>query len=251
LKLNIKSSDESRLSTQKIIREPSLRKPQKSDVIVQKVVKDYKSIKEIVEKNMIKAFTKTIFRKPKRDNIECEDLNLIYESFVISDIKYHLEYCRNKKYIINIDNKVVETTIFDKILEPTKTKIKSGNEKELIIEGKERLLHEKTKQVAFDRKGRIINHKNLPAAKTEPYPIKFLDSYHTNVRHIEVSMPQILKNSIEKIPVNNEEIIDEHIEIINQVLIYTPIFEARCINHKTHEIKIIQISAVTGKTFPL
>ena len=239
------------MSTQKIIKEPVFLKPHNNLVTVYKVAKDYKSIKKIVEKNMIKAFTKGIFRKPKHSDIECEEINLIYESFVISNIKYHLEYYRNKQYTINIDNNVVETTILGKTLEPAKMEDKSENQKQLIIESKERLVQEKTKEVAFDRKGRSINYKNLPTGRTEPDPIKFLDSYQTNVRHIAVSLPQILKNSIEKILVNKEQIIDEHIETISQVLIYTPIFEARCINHKTHEIKIIQISAITGKIFPL
>ena len=245
------SSVEWTLSTQTIVKEPALLKPQKSLVSVYKVVKDYKSIRSIVEKDMINVFGKGLFRKPKHDDVECEELNLIYESFVISNIKYHLEYYRNKQYTISIDDNVVETTVFGKVLEPTKMEGKSENLKQLVIESKERLVQEKTKEVAVDRKGRSIDHTKLPTGKTEPDPIKFLDSYKTNVRHMEVSIPQILKNAIEKIPVNKEQIIDEHIDIIDQVLIYTPIFEARCINHKTHEIKIIQISAITGKRFPL
>ena len=238
------------MSTSTIVREPAFLKPLKSEVVVHKVAKDYESIKKTVEKSMIKAFTKSIFKKPKRDDIECEEINLIYESFVISNIKYHLEYYRNKNYTINIDDNVVETVILDQTLEPKKVEDKSGSSKQLIIESKERLVQEKIKEVAFDRKGRGINHKNLPSAKIERNSIKFLDSYDTNARHIEVSISQILNNSIEKIPINIEQIIDEHIEIINQVLIYTPIFEARCVNHKSHEIKIIPISAVTGKIFP-
>ena len=238
------------MSTSTIIKEPAFLKPTKSDVIVHKVAKDYKSIKTIVEKSMIKAFTKTIFRKPKNEDIECEEINLIYESFIISNIKYHIEYYRNKNYEINLDDNVVETTILGHTLKPTKQENKTESNKQLVIKSEERLVQEKTKEVAFDRKGRKINHKNLPSAKTEPDPIKFLDSYNANVRHITVSIPEILKNSIEKIPINNEQIIDEHMEIVNQVLIYTPIFEARCINHKSHEIKIISISAVTGKPFP-
>ena len=200
---------------------------------------------------MVKAFSKMVFRKPKPNEIECESINLVYESFLIANIKYHLEYYKNRKYTVNVDDNVVEATIFNHSLEPTKVEEKSGSHKQIIIESRELVIHENTKQLALDRKGRSINGKNLPSAQTEQDPIKFLDSYQTNVRHLEVSIPEILKKAIKKRPANIAQIINEHIEITNQILIYTPIFEARCRNLKSHEIKIIQVSAITGKIFAL
>lgn len=239
------------MSTSTLIEEPIVVKPLKSTVIVQKVAKDYKSIKKVVDKNMVKTFSKIFFIRPKPHEIECESINLIYESFLIMNMKYHLEYYQNKKYTLNVDDNVVETTIFNHSLEPVKVEEKSGSHKQIIIESKEHVIHENTKQVALDRKGRLIDQKNLPSAQTEPDPIKFLDSYKTNVRHIEVSIPEILKKSIEKRPANIAQIINEQIEITNQILIFTPIFEARCKNLKSHEIKIIPVSAITGKIFAL
>ena len=252
MKLNYKNqNDDSRLSTSTLIERPIVVKPLKSVIIVQKVSKDYKSIKKVVDKNMVKTFSKMFFIKPKSDEIKCESINLIYESFLITNIKYHLEYYQNKKYNINVDNNVVETTIFNHSLEPVKVEEKSGSHKQIIIESKELVIHENTKQVAVDRTGRLVNHKKLPSAQNEPDPIKFLDSYQTNVRHIEVSIPEILKKSIEKRPANITQSINEHIEITSQILIYTPIFEARCRNFKSHDIKIIPVSAITGKIFAL
>jgi len=252
LKLNYKNqNDDSRLSTSTLIEIPILVKPLKSVVIVQKVAKDYKLIKNIIDKKMVKTFSKMFFIKPKPDEIECESINLIYESFLITNIKYHLEYCQNKKYNINVDNNVVETTIFNHSLEPVNVEEKSGRQKQIIIQSKERVIHENTKQVAVDRRGRLINYKNFPTGQIEPNPVKFLDSYQTNVRHIELSIPEILNKSIEKRPANIAQIINEQIEVISQTLIYTPIFEARCRNFKSHEIKIISVSAITGKIFPL
>jgi hypothetical protein len=238
------------LSTSVAVKSPILRKPVKSVVIVQKLGKDYKSIENFVNKNMLKAFSKMFFLRPKSNEVECESINLCYESFLFLNVKYHLEYYRNRKYTFNVDNNVVETTIFDRVIEPV-TIEKSEARKEIVVEGKELVIHENTRQFALDRKGRSINLRNLPSAKNESDPIAFLDSYSTDVRHLEVSIPEILKKIVKKMPEDLAQVIKEYLEITNQTLIYTPVFEARCRNLKSHEIKIIPVSGVTGKIFSL
>jgi len=238
------------LSTSVAVKSPILRKPLKSVVIVQKLDKDYKSIENFVNKNMLKAFSKMFFLRPKSNEVECESINLCYESFLFLNVKYHLEYYRNRKYTFNVDNNVVETTIFDRVIEPV-TIEKSEACKEIVVEGKELVIHENTRQFALDRKGRSINLRNLPSAKNESDPIAFLDSYSTDVRHLEVSIPEILKKIVKKMPEDLAQVIKEYLEITNQTLIYTPVFEARCRNLKSHEIKIIPVSGVTGKIFSL
>jgi hypothetical protein len=238
------------LPTSVAVKSPILRKPVKSEVIVQKVDKDYKSIENFVNKNMLKAFSKMFFLRPKSNEVECESINLCYESFLFLNVKYHLEYYRNRKYTFNVDNNVVETTIFDRVIEPVTIK-KSEARKEIVVEGKERVIHENTSQFALDRKGRSINPRNLPSAKNVSDPIAFLDSYSTDVRHLEVSIPEILKKIVKKMPEDLAQVIKEYLEITSQTLIYTPVFEARCRNLKSHEIKIIPISGVTGKIFSL
>lgn len=238
------------MSTSVAVKSPILRKPLKSVVIVQKVDKDYKSIENFVNKNMLKAFSKMFFLRPKSNEVECESINLCYESFLFLNVKYHLEYYRNRKYTFNVDNNVLETTIFDRVIEPV-TIEKSEARKEIVVEGKERVIHENTRQFALDRKGRSINLRNLPSAKNESDPIAFLDSYSTDVRHLEVSIPEILKKIVKKMPEDLAQVIKEYLEITSQTLIYTPVFEARCRNLKSHEIKIIPVSGVTGKIFSL
>jgi hypothetical protein len=239
------------LSTSITIEPPILGKPSANVVIVHEVEKDYESIKNFVNKNMLKAFSRLFFLKPKSNEIECESISLVYECFAIINSKYHLEYYRNNRYMLNVDDKVTESIVHGHNLKPKKTKDKSGSKKQIEIECKERVLYKNQKQHAFDRKGRPVNPKKIPSARTKPEPIEFLQSYVTNVRHLEVSIPEILKKSIKNRPEDIEEIIDEHLEISSHVLIYTPIFEARCKNLKTNEIKIIPVSGVTGKIFGL
>lgn len=249
-------SDDLILPTSTLIKEePTLKKPLKSLVLVHKISKDYKTIKNIVEKNMLKAFSKMYFIKPKANEIECESITLCYDSFLIANTKYYIEYYQNKKYYINLDENVKEVIIFDHRLKPKaingkKTGFLKGTKNEIVIESKERVTHEITKQLTLNRKGRIIDREKLPSAPSEPEPVKFLDTYGTNVRHPEVSMWEILKKAVLHRPPNVAEVINEDIQV-EQVLIYTPIYEARCRNLKSWEIKIIPVSGVTGKILSL
>lgn len=226
-------------------------KPQKNIVIVNKVEKNYKEINKFVEKRMTKTFSTMFFKKPKPHEVECDSITLIYESFSILTMKYHLEYYRNKNYIVDVDNKLVNSTIFDQTIEPIAFQEKNQNLKKIKLEAKEHILDEIVKNIAFDRKGRNINPKNIPTSKTEQDPIEFLDSYKTDVRHLEISISEKLKEAIKNRPTDIDEIIDEHFEITSQVLLYTPIFEARVKNLKTQEIKIIPVCGVTGKIFSI
>ncbi|MEJ2242491.1 MAG: hypothetical protein P8Y18_10175 [Candidatus Bathyarchaeota archaeon] len=199
------------MSTLATITTPKIQKPMKTVVIVNKVDTDYKEIKKFIDKHSLKAFSKMFFKKPKPYEIECDSINLIYECFAILNIKYHL----------------------------------------VRITAKEHVIDESSKRLAFDRKGRSINPKQIPSSKTETNPIDFLNSDNVLVRHLDVSIPEILRKTIKKPPEDIDQIIDEHFEITSQALIYTPIFEARIINLKSQEIKIIPVCGVTGKQFTI
>jgi len=241
--------------TTSIKEEATLKKPLKNIVLVQKISKDYKAIKNIIDKNMVKTFSKMYFIKPKANEIECESITLCYDSFLIATTKYNIEYYQNKKYHIDLDENIAEVIIFDHNIKPKevneKSRIMKKSKKEIVIESKERVNYEITKQLTINRKGRIIDRNELPSAPCEPNPVKFLDEYNTNVRHPEVYMLDILKKAVMKRPPNVSEVINEKFQVTEQVLVYTPIYEARCRNLNSYEIKIIPVSGVTGKIFAL
>jgi len=64
-------------------------------------------------------------------------------------------------------------------------------------------------------------------------------------------MWDILKKAAMKRPGNVSEVINENFQVTEQVLVYTPIYEARCRNLNSYEIKIIPVSGVMGKIFTL
>ena len=107
------------MSTEAMISEErTFKRPLKSIVLVQKVSKDYAAIKSVIEKNMVKTFSKMYFIKPKANEIECESIELCYDSFLIASTKYRIEYYQNKKYHIDLDENVDEVIVFDHSIKP-------------------------------------------------------------------------------------------------------------------------------------
>ncbi len=243
------------LSAASIKSESILKKPLKSMVLVQKVSKNYAEIKKVIDKEKVKIFSKMYFIKPKANEIKYESIELCYDSFLIASTKYTIEYYQNKKYHIDLHENVDEVIIFDRSIKPEdvteKSRFLNKVRKELVIDGKERVNYETTGKFTINRKGRIIDREELPSATCEPDPVKFLDQYDINVRHPEVYMGDILKKVAMKRPANVSEVINEKFQVTEQVLVYTPIYEARCRNLNSNEIKIISVSGVTGKIFSL
>jgi hypothetical protein len=64
-------------------------------------------------------------------------------------------------------------------------------------------------------------------------------------------MWDVLKKAAVKRPANVSEVINEKFQVTEQVLVYTPIYEARCRSLNSYDIKIIPVSGITGKIFTL
>ena len=61
----------------------------------------------------------------------------------------------------------------------------------------------------------------------------------------------IVRERVAKRPANIGRISQEIFEVNEYEVVYTPIYEARCRNLKTGEIKIIPLSGVTGEMLSL
>jgi hypothetical protein len=206
----------------------------------------------IIEENKTKFFTRLGFLKPKQGEIECESILLFYESFLIAKANYFLDYYEKKKYQIRINNKTTQVKIFGQVLEPVVSmgRIESflkRSHKEVVFEGEERVIYERTKKIALNRKGRKINPAKLPKGTTEPEPRKVLIEYHERVRDLDLSIVDTMRDIICKRPPNVNRVVKETFEVTEQCVVYTPIYEARCRHLKTKETKIIPISGVTKK----
>jgi hypothetical protein len=123
--------------------------------------------------------------------------------------------------------------------------------KEIVFDAQERVIHKAIDQIALNRTGREIDPTKLPSAPSEPEPEEVLKDCPQKARKLGISSFNTLKEIACKKPPNIGSIIEEVFKVTEHAVVYTPIYEARCRHLKTGEIKIVPISAVTGKMLSL
>ena len=228
-------------------------------LIVHKIAIDLETANNVVEKGKTGFFAKLGFLKPKHEEIECESILLFYEPFIIAKANYLLDYYQKKTYTIKVGDEVSEVIVFNQTLKPqiVKERVKGilkRSRKEIKFDAQERVIHEATVHIALNRAGREIDPTKIPSAPTEPEPEKVQKKISDKARKLKVS-PDIIMDIIRKRapdrPPDIGRIAKEVLEVTEHVLVYTPIYEARCRQLKTGEIKIIPISGVTGKMLSL
>lgn len=221
-------------------------------LIIHKLAVNLEGVREVVEKKKTKFFTKLGFLKPKNEEIECESILLFYESFLIAKAKYLLDYYENKKYRIRVGDKANQVEVFGQVLEPevTSRKVKSflgRSHKEIVFEGEERVIYEKTKEIALNRKGHEIDPTKLPEGHIESEPQRVLLECRERVRDLDLSLVDTIRDMLCERPSNVGRIVKELFEVTEQSVVYTPIYEVRCRHLKTKETKIFPISGVTNE----
>jgi len=124
----------------------------------------------------------------------------------------------------------------------------------ITFEAQERAIHKAATCMALNKAGREIDPAGLPPSPTEPEPEKALTENNDRVRELKVSpdiiLDMILRRTVER-PPDVTRIAKEMFEVTEYAVLCTPIYEARCRQLRTGEIKIIPISAVTGRMISL
>lgn len=225
-------------------------------LIVHKIAFGLEDARKIVEKDKTKFFAKLGFFKPKRYDIECESVQLFREPFIMAKANYFLDYYQKKTYTIKIDEEVSEVIAFERTFKPETVKegILKRPHRAIAFDVQERVVHRAATHLALNRTGRQIDPTQLPSGPTEPEPEKTLKRASDRVRELKIS-PDIILDKIRqrtaRRPAEIGKITEEAFEVTEYILLYTPIYDARCRRLKTGEIKIMPISGVTGKTLSL
>jgi len=226
-------------------------------LIIHEIALDLETAKSTITKEKTKFFAKLGFLKPKHEEIECESVQLFYEPFIVAKANYFLDYYQKKTYTIKIGEEVIEVIAFDQTLKPEVVKEKGilkRPHRAIVFEAQERIIHKAEKHMALNRMGREIDPTKLPSGSTEPEPEKALNKVSDRVRELKISPDNILdmiRKRTAKRPPGVGRITEEVFEVTEYALVCTPIYEARCRQLKTGEIKIIPISGVTGKMLSL
>jgi hypothetical protein len=230
-------------------------KIEKRKLIVHKIAIDLETAKNVVEKEKTGFFARLGVLKPKRGEIECESVILFYEPFVVAKANYFLDYYKKTAYTVRVGEEVSEVIVLGQTLKPKVVKervkgILKRAHKEITFDAQERVIHKTTAHIAQNRTGREIDPNELPSATAEPEPEKVLKECGDKARKLRFSPDSIIddvrKRTITR-PPNIGRIAKEVFEVTEHAVVYTPIYEARCRNLKTGEIKIIPISGITSK----
>ena len=222
----------------------------KLKTIVYKKIVDPSIIKLIGEREKLKLFTKIGLIKPKKEEIQFVALKTFYEPFFIIKGRYNIDYYRRKKYHLTIEDDVKELLVFEKILQPTASKISElrGKERSIELAADQRIIKEKSDYIILDFKGQEVELENFPVAPSEEEIEKILSN--EDIKKSEISPEKAIKILRKKIvdkPKDVGHIQKELFEVTEYNLVYVPIYQTFYKNIKNQSIKNIIINGVSAK----
>lgn len=221
-------------------------------LIVHQIAYDLDTARQLVESEKPKWFTKLGFLKPASNEIICESLHLVYEPFIMVKAHYLLDYYKSTHYTIKIGDEVNEVVIFGHTIIPEVVnthRLLRRTHKAITFDAHERVCHTAASSLALTRLGQQIDPRQLPLGTNEVEPEKVLKHHRDKVHTLQISHEEIMERIYQQTatrPLDVGEVIDEVYEVTEYTIVCTPIYEARCRQVKTGEIKIIPLSSVTG-----
>ena len=226
---------------------------QKTVVLRKKI--DETEILEIIEEKKIASF-KSLFSRPKKNDIHIHSVKLYYECILLVSGKYVANYFRKATHSISVNSNVSAVVLGDGVF-PVKTKSnfkkaivgkRGRNKVDLKLE--EHVFVENEDELTFDHHGREIKFPfKLNSKTTENYPNRLLEKNSSNVKNCELTHDDAIKKlqSFLKKPLKDEVRKLEEEFVLREISeVYVPIYEARLIGPKK-KIGIIRIDAVRNK----
>ena len=199
---------------------------------------------------------KSLFSRPKKEEIHVHSLKLYYECILMVSGKYSADYFRKATHSISVDSNVQEISLKDNLF-PVRSKSrinkafvgKRGKNK-IDLELEEHVFVEKEDELYFDYPGRKIKFSFKANSKTmENYPQKILEQNSSNVKKHKMTH----EDAIEKLQLELKKPLDKEIRDLDEEFvlreiaeIYIPVFESRLIGPKK-KVNIIRIDAVKKK----
>ena len=199
---------------------------------------------------------KSLLKKPKKDEVHVDSINLTYECLLKISGKYVADYYRKTIHTLSVDSNVQEI-VFGSGVFPIKEKSafkrafvgnRGKNKVDLPLE--EHVFVEQEDEIVFDHNGTMVDFPFKINSKTiENYPDKILENNLTNVKSPKItnqsaidSLKEFLKKPLESdIRKLNEEFI---LGSITEV--YVPIYEARLTGPK-NKVGLLRLDAIRKK----
>jgi hypothetical protein len=149
----------------------------KRKLLVHKVMVDLEAVRNAIEKDKTRFFTKLGFLKPKHEEIECESVLLFYEPFLIAKTNYFLDYYENKTYRTKVGDNAAEVVVFGQTLKP-----------KVMTQRVKGVLKRSHKEIVFDAQERVI-HKVLEVTE---HTVVYTPIYEARCRHLKTGEIKII-----------------------------------------------------------
>ncbi|MCW4016795.1 MAG: hypothetical protein NWF06_10530 [Candidatus Bathyarchaeota archaeon] len=221
-------------------------------IIVYKSRVDPTVVKLTAEKMKYKLFAKFGFSKSRAEEIRVVSVDKYYEPYVLVDAKYSVRYFKKQVFSFGVGSETDEVKIsgvsyVPKVEEDTE----SGLSRKVIrLEAELWSLYRDKAYLVFDREGREIAPSLVPAAPSEDHPEEILAEFNKKAGVDEVSSQReidLVKARIVKRPSGVVKVKDELFHVLEQAVIYSPIYEITFRNVRTGEEKLVKIDGVTAK----
>jgi hypothetical protein len=232
-----------------------LKKNHNQKIVVLRKKVNETEILEIIEDKKTALF-KSLFSRPKKNDIHIHSVKLYYECILIISGKYMADYFRKATHSISVASNVSEIVLGDGVFS---VRSKSNFKKALVgkrgknkvdLKLEEHVFIENEDELTFDHHGREIKFPfKLNSKTTENYPNRLLEKNLSNVKNSELTHDDAIKKlqSFLKKPLEGEVRKLEEEFVLKEISeVYVPIYEARLIGPKK-KVGLIRIDAVRKK----
>lgn len=230
---------------------PLPEKISKSKIIVYKSRVDPTIVKLTAEKMKYKLFAKFAFSKSRSEEIRVVSVDKYYKPYVLVDAQYSVHYFEKKVFTLGVEPETEEVKISGESYTPGIDDNASGGSRRVIkLDAEMWSSYQDKAYLVFDREGHEIPPNQVPAAPSEDNPEKILEEFNKKAGNVQVS-PQkeieLVKAKIVKRPSDLAKIEEELFQVVEQAVIYSPIYEIAFRNVRTGEEKLVKIDGVTAK----
>ena len=216
-------------------------------IIVYRPNADRNRLEQILEKMKIELFV-TLFLKPRPEDIQFVSIDRYYKPYLIVNGKYSADYWKRRVYILDVDNETEEVKILKKKLRPeTVVGPDEKTRKVIKIEAEESFTYEDRFFIVFDENGREIPLDQVPTAPSEEKPLEILKKFYKNEK-TETSnrrMIEMVRANIAQRAPAAQGFKNEDLQIFEEAMIYSPIFEILFRNVKSNEERVVKVNGVT------
>lgn len=220
----------------------------KRKIIVYKPNTDPAKLEELLEKMKIELFVSR-FSKPKPEEIQIVSIDRYYKRYFLLDGKYSADCQKKRVYILDVDNETKEVKILEEILIPETIVGPDETPRKVIkIEAEESFTYEDRFFIVFDKNGQEIPIDQIPTAPSEEKPHEILKEFSKKAK-TEPSNRKVIdmvKTNIAQRAPGPEGIKNQDLQLFEETVIYSPVFEILLRNVKSGEEKIVKVDGVTG-----